>query len=41
MDLGPIKDSLTNGQHGYSFVAHPENGLGEAYLRLSFKAYTS
>lgn len=41
VDLGPIKDSLTNRQHGHSFVAHPENGLGEAYLRLSFKACTS
>lgn len=41
VDLGSIKDSLTNRQHGYSFVTHPENGLREAYMELSFKACTS
>ena len=41
VDLGSIRDSLTNRQHGYSFMTHPENGLGEAYMELSYKACTS
>jgi hypothetical protein len=41
VDLGSIKDSLTNRGHGYSFVTHPPNGLAEAYTELSFRACTS
>jgi hypothetical protein len=41
LDLTSIKDDLTNTTHGFSFVTHPRNGLGEAYLKLSFKACTS
>ena len=41
LDLGSIKDSLTNRGHGYSFVTHPPNGLAEAYAEPSFRACTS
>jgi hypothetical protein len=41
VDLGSVKDNLTNRGHGYSFVTHPPNGLVEAYTELSFQACTS
>ena len=41
VDLRSIRDSLTNRQHGYSFMTHPENGLREAYMELSYKACTN
>ncbi|KAM5526752.1 hypothetical protein FOXYSP1_20871 [Fusarium oxysporum f. sp. phaseoli] len=34
-DLSSIKDDMANTTHGFSFVSHPKNGLGEAYLELS------
>jgi hypothetical protein len=40
-DLSSIKDDMANTTHGFSFVSHPKNGLGEAYLELSLKACTS
>lgn len=37
-DLTRIRDRLSNITLGYSFVADPANGLGEAYLELSRRA---
>jgi hypothetical protein len=37
-DLTRIRDRLSNTTLGYSFVADPANGLGEAYLELSRRA---
>jgi hypothetical protein len=37
-DLTRIRDRLYNTTLGYSFVADPANGLGEAYLELSRRA---
>jgi hypothetical protein len=37
-DLTCIRDRLSNITLGYSFVADPANGLGEAYFELSRRA---
>ncbi|KFA53315.1 hypothetical protein S40293_10275 [Stachybotrys chartarum IBT 40293] len=34
IDLGKIKDDMTNTATGFSFVRHPDNGLQAAYLQL-------
>jgi hypothetical protein len=40
IDLGLVKDDMTNAQGGFSFIQHPDNGLSKAYLDLSIKACT-
>lgn len=41
MDLTLVKDDLINTSSGFSFVSHPQNGLEQAFLKLSVKACTS
>jgi hypothetical protein len=38
VDLGEIKDDLTNKGCSFSFVNHPRNRLSDAYLELSTRA---
>jgi hypothetical protein len=40
-NLTRIRNRLLNITLGYLFVADPANGLGEAYLELSRRAYLS
>ena len=40
-DINKIKDDFTNGQAGFSFVNHPENGLDEIYQELIVQLCTS
>lgn len=41
LDMSCIKDDLTNTSNGFSFVTHSQNGLAQAFMKLSFKACTS
>jgi hypothetical protein len=38
IDLGKIRDVMSNTAQGYSFVQEPKNGLSSAYLNLSERA---
>jgi hypothetical protein len=39
VDLNKVHDDLSNQRQGFSFVHHPANGLTDAYLQLSTRAY--
>lgn len=41
VDLTGIKDTMSNGDGGYSFVSDPRNNLGQAYLGLFRRACIS
>ncbi|RYN62353.1 hypothetical protein AA0113_g12500 [Alternaria arborescens] len=41
VDLGQVKDEISNTSQGFSFVHHAGNDLSEAYMQLSTRACTT
>ena len=41
VDLGQVKDKISNTSQGFLFVYYPSNYLSEAYLELSTQACTT
>ena len=41
INIGAMKDSMINSDHGYSFVKHPDNNLDPPYQKLLVQACTS